>query len=717
VELISSKYSASGEVVKTKQYTLLVFPPKDMSFPQNKEFVQISDFEYDHARRSTKIWHDIEGDNKSRVLLSETKYNELGEVVNKKLHAGQQEIDYAYNIRGWLKKINNPEAVDNKHLFAMELFYENVFANSYSNVKNQYNGNISGVKWNSINPSTVAAGGGKQQYAYAYDAFNRLTDAYYHSEKDPSSIFNVNNIRYDDNGNILGLERYGISAIVGYDREEYGPIDKLTYVYKGNQLTAVNDAADVAGHSFYDHGTKLTGLGGNANEEYLYDANGNMEVNKHHASSTYYNVLNLPQVVEKGNSDKLWYYYVYAANGTKLAKIKREAGVASMPADYYLGNIVYNSKTGLQYYLHGEGRILPNGNNPHYEYHLTDHLGNTRVSFKEDITGDGKVEQLAINDYYPFGLSLRSSVGSGTNPYLYNGKEHQQDFTQWYDYGARMYDAQLGRWHVVDPMADKDHNLALSPYNYCVNNPILLVDPDGMDWFYNYYSGGLSYNYNYTMDTQLGDGWGWLGANNMFNTSNNMMMNDLNLLFGTQSLTSNFNYSPIYSDFSKGGEPQVIGANFHAEFSPENAEKFMSMQGYKLVPTQQAIYNKETSTYFPMGVEGQGSVTIKSGKELRITERVGYVKKGSMEIGKYNLTPIKGDYSGFPSFAIETMARYQIRYTNNSWYKFAKTVIDLNRSLSGNHDYRMKKTFKSWYYYTDEQNKFIKEYLRIHGAK
>ncbi|MGC9341785.1 MAG: RHS repeat-associated core domain-containing protein [Bacteroidales bacterium] len=137
--------------------------------------------------------------------------------------------------------------------------------------------------------------------------------------------------------------------------------------------------------------------------------------------------------------------------------------------------------------LHPEGLIEVEGTQYDYTYFLKDHLGNTRAVIT-DADGDGYLDNnideiLQTDDYYPFGLSFSDGLG-GDIKYRYNGKELQDEqiggvSLDWYDYGARFYDPAIGRWHVSDPLSEKYYSI--SPYVYVANNPIRLIDPNGME--------------------------------------------------------------------------------------------------------------------------------------------------------------------------------------------------------------------------------------------
>ncbi|MEQ6122702.1 RHS repeat-associated core domain-containing protein [Pseudotenacibaculum sp. MALMAid0570] len=89
-------------------------------------------------------------------------------------------------------------------------------------------------------------------------------------------------------------------------------------------------------------------------------------------------------------------------------------------------------------------------------------------------------------DYYPLGLKhkgynnvVSSNGNSLAQKYGYNGKELNDELgLNWHDYSARNYDATLGRWMNIDPLAEQMRRH--SPYNYAFNNPVYFIDPDGM---------------------------------------------------------------------------------------------------------------------------------------------------------------------------------------------------------------------------------------------
>lgn|GEM_PF-4225931 len=128
---------------------------------------------------------------------------------------------------------------------------------------------------------------------------------------------------------------------------------------------------------------------------------------------------------------------------------------------------------------HAEGRCTPNGATAfHYEYTLKDHLGNARVNFRANGVAVVFIEDM---HYYPFGMQMEGiGVQNPANKYLYNGKERNEDLgLNLSDYGARWYDAAVGRWWSVDPLASGTVNI--STYAYVLNNPIILIDPTGME--------------------------------------------------------------------------------------------------------------------------------------------------------------------------------------------------------------------------------------------
>ena len=424
---------------------------------------EVYSYTYDHVNRLLTTSHKL-NDLPERILLSNS-YDEIGR-LQEQSKATETSV-YTYNVRDWLTGISGK--------FFSETLAYNTAVGGISPQVASYSGNISAMQWKAGMEKVMRG------YQFRYDHINRLTHALYGEGNNITINDKYNEIlTYDLMGNILTLRRHG-----KHD-SGFGLIDKLAYKYNGNQLIKVTDAATT---SVTSYGAFQFVDGADVENEYVYDANGNMteDFNKK-ISKIEYNLLNLPSKLQFSFGHMAEYSYDGA--GRKLSVTYKTSktnlfvpmgsivpplstNVALTLKTDYCGNMIYENGQ-LSKILTDVGYITLANSTPTYHYYLQDHLGNNRVVIDEH----GQVEQ--VNHYYAFGGLMGESTDGGAQSYKYNGKElDRMHGLDWYDYGARHYDAVLGRWMCVDPLAEKYDNVG--SYIYCKNNPIAFMDMNGKD--------------------------------------------------------------------------------------------------------------------------------------------------------------------------------------------------------------------------------------------
>ncbi|MBD2768464.1 hypothetical protein IC235_11240 [Hymenobacter sp. BT664] len=387
LDLVTTRLNFSGQPVQTVSIH---------EGPNHAPVVVREFFSYDHAGRLVSTSQQLPGEAQP-TPLARVGYNELGQSLTKTVGTGRlrQEVDYAYNIRGWLTSVNNPYAPDPQDLFSLSLHYERGFTQGYE----QYNGNLTGQTWRGRD-------GVHRAYGYVYDPLNRLLQGDFVARTGGSGSltgawraeedrYRLSFVSYDDNGNIATLRRRGLLA--GATRlgpAQYGPVDALTYRYAGNRLLAVDDQvttnqlprprgyegapSSLAG-DFQEGGTHL-------GEEYVYDANGSLTQDRNKGiSGITYNHLSLPRLIHFGQgADSL--VFRYSATGQKVAKLVYQTGKPVQRTDY-LGPYQYEQDS-LRFFPHAEGRVLrfvsASSGAVRYEreYTLKDHLGNLRLAYR-----------------------------------------------------------------------------------------------------------------------------------------------------------------------------------------------------------------------------------------------------------------------------------------------------------------------------------------------
>jgi len=470
-----------------------------------------ANFKIEYAKNGT-VFHTATSSISTDPLVGKAVFHAIGgkidhlDLIGTNIDKVLQEVDYKYNVRGWLTDINNIDGGEEEieDLFNFKIQY-NESPQGTASVPKLYNGNISQTIWKTVKDDT------KRSYAYQYDQVDRLIKATGRKGSTLSTAedFNVEDITYDLNGNILTLKRHGTDG----DGTVSDIWDELTYTYSGNQLTKVVDGAE---HSdLFEYGFKDDYTG--SSDEYEYDDNGNMVMDRNKSLQGYgtddsilYNYLNLPDTITvyqspSSSTVRGIITYIYDAIGTRLEK-KVVEGLNTYITQY-AGQFIYLDDE-LQFISHSEGYIAPlaieesNGgfekggsgtitySTYDYVFQYTDHLGNVRLSYSDENKNGAinkATEIIEESNYYPFGLkqlgynNVITSYGNDlAQEWKFNGMQLSSDLDlKWYDFGARNYDAVLGRWMNHDPLAETSRRF--SPYAFALDNPIFFIDPDGME--------------------------------------------------------------------------------------------------------------------------------------------------------------------------------------------------------------------------------------------
>jgi RHS repeat-associated protein len=461
-------------------------------------------YTYDAMQRLYKVQTSLSGG--ALVEHAQYSYYLHGPLKRKEIGDSLQGLDYVYTVDGKLKGINHPYLDSNdpgsdsytgvnsrfsKDLFGMMLeYYDNDYVRgtkfqttsnlTSSGYQQFFNGNIRSWTWNQSACTTTTS---LAQYVYKYDNKYQLIEANYgdHSTStnqftaSSSNKYRVYGITYDVNGNLLTLRRNddaGTNSSRNYINYVYNtnqnslqntqnsvPSDTRTYTYDvlGRMTSYTNTIGDTAKYLTYDYAGRVTAVYKNAAmthplATFLYDEKG------HRIRKTQYNGASPYNAVTHT-------YYINDMQGKVLS----------------VYNVTISSSTVVQneIYIYGDNRIgmVDKYGTAEYHYEIRDHLGNTRVVFKNSGTGTAQV--ITYSDYYPHGGILPGRQGTipPVNPRnnCYQGENAERDDeTGYINFDLRMYDEDIARWITTDPMHQN-----WSPYEAMGNNPIGNMDPTG----------------------------------------------------------------------------------------------------------------------------------------------------------------------------------------------------------------------------------------------
>ncbi|MFM2214173.1 MAG: hypothetical protein RL427_1436 [Bacteroidota bacterium] len=493
--------------------------------------VKVKDF-YTYSDQGRLLVHTQQINSLPIQLIAKNDYDELGQLITKQVggtdvtnYVGLQKVDYSYNIRGWLKGINNIDQLQEaslsipKDLFAFKINYNDPQSDADGQVSGLFNGNIAETFWRSSADNVM------RKYGYAFDNLNRLRKAIYQK---PSSAFQITDMYneemdYDLNGNIQWMKRNGDldDPYATFALE----IDNLHYDYDEQMKNRLKKVTDYSFHpkGFKDDAESLQNQNPdpNATPDYEYDENGNMRSDANKAiASISYNHLNLPVEISFNSTNKI--EYLYDGTGVKVQKKVTKGAVETITN--YMDGFQYTNSL-LSFFPHAEGYVnvtrcegCADKYKSLYDYvfNYMDQVGNVRLSWALDKTPN-QLKIVEENHYYPFGLKhthynvdhkhfevlapnegitapgempftrmaqLNSNSNSATtyatNKFKFQGQERQDELgLNWDSFKYRNYDYAIGRFMNIDPLTEEYNTW--SPYAFSGNRVIDARELEGLE--------------------------------------------------------------------------------------------------------------------------------------------------------------------------------------------------------------------------------------------
>ncbi|MES2557599.1 MAG: RHS repeat-associated core domain-containing protein [Bacteroidota bacterium] len=356
-------------------------------------------------------------------------YNAGGSLANEQInHSGAKAIKRAmtYTSPGWIDTIHN-EFAGGESILRQTFGYT---SGGYENA-GYFNGNIA-----KITTENGIDAGKSFDYKYKYDQRGQLVVAQ-HSKDNRYSLGITAPTSFDPNGNIETISQGAAVKTYGYLQNT----NKVTRV-------SVTDAAT---------------------QNYGYDAGGNIQSSSFRGiNSINYSALNNLPVNLSLSGNTIDYSY----NAQNQRVIKQQSAGGSKVYVHGLNEypLLEITDTTVQY-IYGIGGLLAMIKDGEIYFILKDQQGSTRAV----IADNGTVESML--DYMPFGQLIETGIGnSDFIDYKFTGQELDTE-TGLYNYRARFYDPELGRFYSIDPKFQYG-----SPFVYCANNPLNLMDANGEDF-------------------------------------------------------------------------------------------------------------------------------------------------------------------------------------------------------------------------------------------